>query len=637
MFQFFRRRDKWVRVFLAALLLLVCIMLVVTLIPGIGDGSASSDELVMARIGGEKITGTELLRQLQQVARGGRLPPHLFPLYAPQLLQRLVTQKAILQEARRLGLTVSTEELLGEARLNPQLFPDGKFVGRDVVESQYGINLEQFQEELRDSLLELKLRRIVIAGVAVSDQEVVREFHRRNDKLRIEYSVLKTDDVRSTLRVSGAEVAEFFKKNSSRYQVPERRQFRLLYLQTARVKDTVSVSEQELRRYYKQNLDRYRVEERVRASRILLKTVGKEPDEIEAVRKKAEEILERLRNGEDFGELARRYSDDAATTPKGGDLGWIVRGQIPEFEKEVFSLEPGTLSDVIKTQYGFHIVKVHEHQRAHQQALKQVRNQILPLITQEKARRAAEDRVQKAQSDLRENPGTFQAVAEQLGVPVLETDLLKRGEPLPNIGVSPALEDALFSATLEENEVTPMVPVPDGFVVGFLVRIDPAHPAELAEVRQQVENDLRREQATQHVLSRMKDLAERARKLKNLKRAAASRKLTVKSSEAFTSQDSVPDLGVPGGLWEAASSLSVGEIGGPLAVADGQVVFRLLEQQPAPAEELLRNSDTLRRELLRAKRNLAYELFADHLKARLEAEGKLQVDEAAMQRLTAPR
>ena len=637
MFQFFRRRDKWVRVFLAALLLLVCIMLVVTLIPGIGDGSASSDELVMARIGGEKITGTELLRQLQQVARGGRLPPHLFPLYAPQLLQRLVTQKAILQEARRLGLTVSTEELLGEARLNPQLFPDGKFVGRDVVESQYGINLEQFQEELRDSLLELKLRRIVIAGVAVSDQEVVREFHRRNDKLRIEYSVLKTDDVRSTLRVSGAEVAEFFKKNSSRYQVPERRQFRLLYLQTARVKDTVSVSEQELRRYYKQNLDRYRVEERVRASRILLKTVGKEPDEIEAVRKKAEEILERLRNGEDFGELARRYSDDAATTPKGGDLGWIVRGQIPEFEKEVFSLEPGTLSDVIKTQYGFHIVKVHEHQRAHQQALKQVRNQILPLITQEKARRAAEDRVQKAQSDLRENPGTFQAVAEQLGVPVLETDLLKRGEPLPNIGVSPALEDALFSATLEENEVTPMVPVPDGFVVGFLVRIDPAHPAELAEVRQQVENDLRREQATQHVLSRMKDLAERARKLKNLKRAAASRKLTVKSSEAFTSQDSVPDLGVPGGLWEAASSLSVGEIGGPLAVADGQVVFRLLEQQPAPAEELLRNSDTLRRELLRAKRNLAYELFADHLKARLEAEGKLQVDEAAMQRLTSPR
>ena len=282
-------------------------------------------------------------------------------------------------------------------------------------------------------------------------------------------------------------------------------------------------------------------------------------------------------------------------------------------------------------------MKVHEHQRAHQQALKQVRNQILPLITQEKARRAAEDRVQKAQSDLRENPGTFQAVAEQLGVPVLETDLLKRGEPLPNIGVSPALEDALFSATLEENEVTPMVPVPDGFVVGFLVRIDPAHPAELAEVRQQVENDLRREQATQHVLSRMKDLAERARKLKNLKRAAASRKLTVKSSEAFTSQDSVPDLGVPGGLWEAASSLSVGEIGGPLAVADGQVVFRLLEQQPAPAEELLRNSDTLRRELLRAKRNLAYELFADHLKARLEAEGKLQVDEAAMQRLTAPR
>ena len=618
-----------------AIVLLVGMGLVVYLIPGIGDGSASSDDLILATVGGEEITDRDLVRKLQQVARGNRMPSHLLPLYAPQILRRLVTEKAILQEARHLGLTVSTEELVGQARLNPQLFPDGKFIGRDVVESQYGMNLEQFQEELRNSLLELKLRRMVIAGVAVSDQEVTREFHRRNDKVRIEYSVLKTDDVRSTLRVSGPEVAEFFKANSSRYQVPERRQFRLLYLQTARVSDTVSVSEQELRRYYKQNLDRYRVEERVRASRILLKTVGKEPDEIEAVRKKAEEILERLRNGEDFGELARRYSDDAVTTPKGGDLGWIVRGQIPEFEEEVFSLEPGTLSDVIKTQYGFHIVKVHEHERAHQQTLEQVRNQILPLITQEKARHAAEDRVRKAQKDLRENPGTFQAVAEQLGVPVLETDLLKRGEPLPNIGVSPALEDALFSATLEENEVTPLIPVPDGFVVGFLVRIDPAHPAELAEVRAQVEDNVRFRQATQYVLFRMKDLAERARKLKNLKRAAASLKLTVKTSELFTSQEVLPDVGVPGGLWEAAASLSVGEIAGPLAVADGQVVFRLLEQQPAPAEELLRNSDTLRRELLKAKRDLAYELFAEHLKARLEAEGKLRVDEAAMQQLTA--
>ena len=636
MFQFFRRKNRAARLMLWAIVLLVGMGLVVYLIPGVGDGSASSDDLIVATVGDEEITATELLRQLQQSATRGRLPSHLFPLYAPQVLQRLVTEKAILQEARRLGLTVSTEELLGQARLNPGLFPDGKFVGRDIVESQYGMNLERFQEGLRDSLLELKLRRIVIAGVAVSDQEVAQEFHRLYDKVRIEYSVLNTVDVRSTLRVSGAEVAEFFKKNSSLYQVPERRQFRLLYLQTARVSDTVSVSEQELRRHYKQNLDRFRVEERVRASHILLKTVGKEPDEIGVVHKQAEQILGRLRKKEAFEKLARQYSDDAATTPKGGDLGWIVRGQtVPEFEKAAFSLEPGTLSDVIKTQYGFHIVKVHERQRAHQQTLEQVRNQILPLITQEKARRTAEDLVQKAQNDLRENPGTFKAVAEQLGVPVLETDLLKRGEPLPNIGVSPALEDALFSATLEENEVTPLIPVSDGFVVGLLGRIDPAHPAELAEVREQVENGLRREQATQYVLSEMKDLAELARKLKNLKRAAASRRLAVKTSEPFTSQDVPSDVGVPGGLWEAAASLSVGEIAGPLAVADGQVVFSLLEQQPAPAEELLRNSDTVRRKLLKDKRNLAYELFAEHLKARLEAEGKLRVDEAAMKNLTA--
>ena len=637
MFQFFRLRNRAVRLVRWVLVLLVGIGLVVYLIPGIG--SAPSTELVLATIGSEEVTDTELLRQLRQIAQGSRLPSRLFPFYAPQLLERLVTQKALQQEARRLGLTVSREELKTQLRLNPQLFSDGRPIGReqyrDLIDTQFGMTVPQFEERFRDSLLELKLHRLVTAGVTVSDREVVREFHRRNDKLRIQYALLKTADVRSTLQVSEAEVAEFFERTPSRYQVPEGRQFRLVYVETARVKDTVSVSEQELQRYYDRNREFYRVEERVRASHILLKTLGKEPDEIEAVRKKAEQILDRLRKGEDFANLARQYSDDAATTPRGGDLGWIVRGQMPEVEKTAFSLDPGTLSGVIQTKYGFHIVMVNERQRAHQQTLDEVRNQILPRVTQEKAERAAEDLAHNAQNALREDPGNFQTVAEQLGLPVLETGLLKRGEPLPQVGASPALEDALFSVTLKPNEITSVVPVRGGLVVGFLVRINPGHSAELAEVREQVENDLKNEQAGQQVVSRMRDLAERAREQKNLKSAAATRKLAVKTSEAFTRQDSVPDVGTAGNLWEAASSLSAGEIGGPVAVSDGQVVFRLLERQPAPAEELATNSDTLRRELLEAKRSLAYELFTDHLKARLETEGELRVDEEAMQRLTA--
>ena len=400
------------------------------------------------------------------------MPSHLLPIYAPQILQQMVMEKAVGQEARRLGLGVSTEELASELRVYPQFISDGKFIGHEqyqsFIKNRYGMSVPEFENRFRTRLLEQKLSRVVTAGVTVSDQEVAREFHRRNDKLRVQYALLKTDRVRSTVAVSPAEVDEFFKRDASRYQVPERRQFRLLFVETASLKDTVSVSEQDLQSYYKRNLDLYRIQNRVRASHILLKTLGKEPDEIETVRKRVEAILERLRNGEDFARLARRNSDDAATTPRGGDLGWIVRGQtVPEFEKAAFSLEPGALSEVIQTQYGFHIVKVHEHQRARQKPLEEVRNQILPRVTQQKAERAAEDVADKTQNTLRENPGTLQAVAKQLGLPVLETGLVRRGDPLPKIGASAALGDALFSATLKENEVTPVVTVPGGLVVAF--------------------------------------------------------------------------------------------------------------------------------------------------------------------------
>ena len=150
-----------------------------------------------------------------------------------------------------------------------------------------------------------------------------------------------------------------------------------------------------------------------------------------------------------------------------------------------------------------------------------------------------------------------------------------------------------------------------------------------------MESDLRNEKAGQLVVSRMSALAERARRLGSLKKAADARKLTVKTSDAFTRRDSLPDVGIAGSLWEAASSLKVGQIGGPVAVPDGQVVFRVREWQPASDEELAQSKDVLQRELLEARRGLTYDLFTDHLKSRLEAEGKLRVDEVALQRVTA--
>ncbi len=638
MFQFFRRRDTAVRVFLGALLVLVCVMLVVTLIPGL-TGSAPSEELVLASVAGEKITGQEVSRRLQVMSRNNRLPANLIPLYMPQVVNQLLMQKVILAEAHRLGLMVSTEELAAELRLNPQFFSGGSFIGREqyqsLIESRFGMTVPQFEEEYRESLLSDKLRRVVTAGVTVSDQEVEREFHRRNDKLRIEYALLKTSDLKDTLSISEAEIADFFQKNRGRYQVPERRRFKLLFVDTARLKESAAVSEQDLQRYYNENKDRYRVQERVKVSHILLKTVGKTPPESEPVLKKAQEVLARLRRGEEFALLAKVYSEDAATTPKGGDLGWIVRGQtVPEFEKAAFSLEPGALSEVIKTQYGFHILKVHERQRAHLQTLEEVREPVLSQVKQEKAQQAADEMSRKAENAVKKNPGNLQAVAAQLGLEVIETAFLKRGEPLPHAGTSSSLEDALFSGTLKPNEMTPVLTTPNGLVIASLGQVSPEHQAELAEVRSPVETDLRQEKAAQLAVSRMKELAERVRKEGDLKKASAAQKLDVKASDPLTREGSIPDVGAVSSLGEGAFSMAVGEIGGPVSATDGQLVFRILERQPASREELAGSRDALRRELLENKRGTFFRLFTDNVRARLEREGKLKVNQAAIDRLS---
>lgn len=638
MFQFFRRKDTAVRLFLGAILVMVCIMLVVTLIPGLTQ-SDMTDDPELARIAGASVLTSEVRRQVQLMARDSRLPSNMMGLYAPQVLNQMVTDRTMLHEARRLGLDVSTEELANRLRNHPMFFNNGQFIGneqyRGLIEYRLGMTVPQFEEKFRESLLTEKLRRVVTAGISVTGLEIAREFQKRETKLRIEYVLLKTEDVKKSLTVSDAELAGFFEKNKNRYQVPERRQFQFLLIDVAKLRDTMPVEAKELERFYNENKDRYRVQDRARVSHILFKTVGKTPAETEPVRKKTEEVLKKLKAGEDFAQLAKLNSDDAATTPKGGDLGWVVRGQtVPEFEKAAFTLEPGTLSDVIQTTYGFHVLKVQERERARLKPLSEVRDAIAAEIREEKARRAAEQAAEKAENALRKNPKDLQGVAATLGVPVQDSELLKRGDGLGPFPSTPVLEEALFSSALKVDGVAPAVSVPVGMVIARLVKVSPAHQAELAEVREQVEKDYRNEKGGELVVARMKALADKARQAGDLKKVAAAEKLAVKTSEPVTRQASIPDIGSAEQLGEDAFALDVGGIGGPIAATDGQVVFRVLEKIPVSPEKMATERHRIGSEILAAKQNTYFRLFSESLRARLEREGKLTINRAAVARFT---
>ena len=635
MFQFFRRRDTLVRWFLGGLLLIVCVMLVVTLIPGLSTPSSTDDASILATVAGEPIAAAELQLQYQQIARSQRLPPGMLAMYAPQMLNQMVMEKAGQYEARRMGLMVTSTELAEELRQTPGLFPGGQFIGeeryRDMIEQRFNLSVAQFEEKYRDSLLADKLRRVVTDGISVGDQEVDREYRRRNDKVKLDYVVAKSADFTAQVQVEESGLKAFFDRNRAVYTIPEKRRLRLLLLGQGWLLGHVDVSEPEIRDFYNQNRERYRVEDKAQVSHILLKTVGKTPQQVDELEKKARELLQKARAGEDFAALAKQYSEDTGTQPKGGDLGWISRGQtVPEFEKAAFSLEQGKISDVIKTVYGFHILKVNGRIRARLPGLEEIRTQVMLELKKQKGERVKQETSDRLRAALRRNPKSLDATAMELKVPVLEVLAHQRADAFPEMGFSPPTDEALFK--LKAGEVSDVVSIPQGLVAMQVEQIMAQHPAELAEMRSRLEQDYRTEKARELAIGRGRELADRARSLGDLKKAAAAFKMEMKTSEPLNRDGRIPELDSV----EPAFRRKVGEISDPVPLSSGGMVYvyRVAEQIFVTPKEIAKNRESLRSELLDKKRNATFELYLENLKQRLAQQGKLKINDAALKRFS---
>ena len=204
----------------------------------------------------------------------------------------------------------------------------------------------------------------------------------------------------------------FHQTNQSRYQVPEKRSGRVILFDQNRIAQGITIPEADLRRYYQSNQNDFRVEEQVQASHILLRS---EPSNVEEVRTKAEDLLAQLQEGADFAELARENSEDPASAANGGDLGSIVRGQtVPEFETAAFGLEPGSLSELVKTTFGFHILKVAAHEQARLKPFEEVSQEIQTSMQQERVQAMLPRLSEEAAAALRNTPGDAQGIAERL-------------------------------------------------------------------------------------------------------------------------------------------------------------------------------------------------------------------------------
>ena len=638
MLNIFRRKDLAIRIVVGSILVMVSVTMVITLIPGLtGVGLDPTVNAVVAEVGGEKITAFDLQQRLLQISRMNQIPSDMMGLYTDQVLKEMVLEKVTLQEGKRLGVQVPEAELASQLRRDPDLFPGGNFVGQqqyeDMIFSRFGSGVEQFEQRYREAIAVDKLRAMVTDSVTVSPEEVRAAFYRDNEKIVLSYVFIDPGDFKKEIHPSTADLQAYYQTNKDRYPVPEKRSAKILLVESQKVREASSISEAELRKYYEDGKDSYRNDERVLVSHILLQAPQNDPALVEQAKKKAAELLAKLKKGADFAALAKENSQDPASAVKGGDLGWIVRNQtVPEFEKAAFGLPSGTISDPVQTVYGFHILKVMEHEAARLRPFEEVKAEIESALLDASTQGALPSIAEQAAAALRRSPNDIEALAEKSHAVVLTPPSFSREEKIPGIGEAQALQQEIF--VLEKGQVSQPIPVTGGYAVALLEDILPAHPGEFAEVQEKVQADAVEEQARSRATSQADELAKllTQQDKKDLKKAARALGLTVNTSQPITRDSTIPSLGVAKEIDPRAFERQIGEVAGPLAVRGGRFVYQVDSRQMPSDADLAQQQQQVRDRLLGQKRRIVFAVFQESLRNKLAAAGDLKIHQDALTR-----
>jgi len=639
MFRSMEANKLGTRILLGVIVGIIGVGMLMYLVPGQGGTSASSVDVV-ATVDGQPVTRVEVQQQLQKIQAGQQIPAALAPLYAQQIIEQLVFEKELEVEAQRLGVSVSDTELADRIKLLlPTAYENGQFVGSAQYSAQVGqrfqMGVEEFEELVRQSLVQEKVGALVSAGVTVSSGEISSEFRRKNEKIKIDYAVIHPDALESQVQVTDADLNAFYDKNKVKYMVPEQRVVRYLPIEPGQLVSKVNIPQAELESVYNQHLDSFKVPEQVQISQILFKTIGKTDAEMAEIRKKAADVDAQAKKSAKFEDLAKKYSEDPGTKDKGGETGWIGRGQaMPELEKSAFSVPKGEVSDVIQTQIGIYIIKVTDKQQAHTKALAEVMPILQGAIAKQKSEAMAEALAQKIGDQLRQTAKlSLDAIAKQFDLTPSETRPLGITDSAPELGNAPEIKETVFR--LHIGDVSQPVRTDRGYVVLAVKNISQAHQGTLAEMHDRIVADYRHDKSVELARQRASDFAKRAQSGEDFAKSAKSLGLDVKTSDEVARDGSITGAGSVK-QYPGAFSLAAGKAGDPVFLGSDWVVYRVADHQQPNQADFEKQKKDIETQLLEAKRQLAFESFKTALEAQMRKEGKLNYNADVMKQLTRP-
>jgi peptidyl-prolyl cis-trans isomerase D len=627
MIRFLQTDNRITKAIFVVIIGVVSVGMVVYLIPGLtGLGTSSADTYAIVYphwysfifASGEPVSQqrVELMarRQLQQQ----RYPdnPMILNLFEQRVGQQLVQQKVLLVEAAKLGIRANSDDVihfLHQGQFGEFLFPKGEFIGTqkytDFVATQFNLSVPDFEDEIKQDITIRRLEAMITAGVTVGDQEVRDTYRKGNIKIKFDYAVLSSDDLRKTINPSDAELEAFFKKNAPRYAtaVPEERKITYFAFTPNQLPGGVpQPSQQQIQQYFTAHQAEYSVPEQARSRHILIKVAaGADAKTDAAAKAKAEGILKQLQAGGNWTELAKQNSDDPGSKDSGGELGFAQRGRmVPEFDKAIFTQKIGDI-EIVKSQFGYHIVQVEERQNAHSQQLAEVLPTIQATLIRQNSAKAEQDYAAALTSEAIKNGLDKTAAAHHLE--------LVTTPPVARQGVIASLPDGaqMLSKAFETKQGDPpqFAPTGEGYAIFQVASISPAHAPNFADWKSHVLSDYQEEQLPGLVNQKLNELAAKAKALNDLAKAAKEMGATVKTSDLVGESGQVPDFGQVGQVAPQLFDLKVGDFSGPINTGRTAVVAKIVDKQEPTAAEIASNFEQTREQLLDQRRQDAFSVF----------------------------
>jgi len=532
---------------------------------------------------------------------GGEVSPQMESYLRSQVLSQLVSSELLYQEAKKAGIKVDSEEVKKQVEKIMSSFGSRESFMRYLAYRR--IKYPDFEEKIRRQIAVSKLTQIITDSLTVTEKEVKDYWIIENESLDLAYLFLDPQKYSKDIKVNPDEAKKYYEENKEEFKVPEKVKVEYLLVSPDEFKKKIKIDESELKKYYEDHPDKFEVKEKRRASHILIKLPPNAGEEVKKkAREKMQKIKQMLKQGANFAELARKYSEDKVSAEKGGDLGFFTYDAMtPEFSKAVFSMKKiGEISDIVETPYGLHLIKLTGIKPGYKKSFKEVREEIKKTLLEEKAENIARNKVEQIREKIKKGKISFEEYAKENPVSVKTTPLFSRYEKVEGLSWDPRFNEVAFS--LEPGKISSPLRINEGWCIMTLKERKPSYIPEWDEAKDKVIERLAREKAEKITAQRAADIVKKVKEKKS-RLSSFAKEWDYGTLKSVTRESWIQGLYQQDRdkFLKMAFSLPKGGISKPFPLSDGYYIIEVLDRK-IPLEKFDQEKNRFREELLAKKK-----------------------------------